>query len=73
MIPASRTIRSAQTLNISASNAWLSDWHSALEAPMAWALASNSNSRPPASTVPLWRYQAKPSTPTWVITPPKQP
>ena len=41
----------------------------------AHRLARSSNSRPMplASTVFSWRYQAKPSTPTTVMLPPKQP
>ena len=42
-------------------------------APIAFARSSNSRPIPSLSTVAGWRYQAKPSTPTWVILPPKQP
>src|SRR6056297_272894 len=40
---------------------------------MSLARSSNSRPMPPASTVCSWRYQAKPSTPTTVMLPPKQP
>ena len=40
---------------------------------MALARLSNSMPMPSQSTVCSCRYQAKPSTPTWVMLPPKQP
>src|ERR1700722_3849403 len=44
-----------------------------MAAPIAFARVSNSMPIPSQSTVCSWRYQAKPSTPTCVILPPKQP
>ena len=72
-MPASRTSLSATHLKASPSIAWLSDWGSSTAAPALIARCSNSTPRPSLSTVFSWRYQAKPSTPTAVILPPKQP
>ncbi len=72
-MPASCTSTSATYLNISASSAWLRDCGSGMAAPMALARCSNSGPMPSLSTVASWRYQAKPSTPTCVMLPPKQP
>ena len=71
--PDSCTSTSATHLNISASSAWLSDCGSGIAAPMALARVSNSMPMPSQSTVCSCRYQAKPSTPTCVMLPPKQP
>src|ERR1700722_19637236 len=73
LMPASSTRTSATHLNISASSAWLKDCGSGIAAPMAFARVSNSMPIPSQSTVCSCRYQAKPSTPTCVMLPPKQP
>ena len=71
--PASRTRLSATALKASPSMAWLLDCGSATDAPACLARSSNSIPIPSLSTVLSCRYQAKPSTPTAVILPPKQP
>ena len=73
VMPASDTRVSATHLKASPSIAWLSDCGSSTAAPALTARCSNSMPRPSLSTVFSWRYQAKPSTPTAVMLPPKQP
>ena len=71
--PASSTSVSATNLKASASRLWLIDCGSGMAAPMDLARSSNSRPMPSLSMVAGCRYHAKPSTPTCVMLPPKQP